>query len=482
MSLLLLIGTPLIASLLSLVSKKKKFFLEGIAACAGIIEFVSMIVIGRGVLHYGSVSFSPLFTADPLGFIILFATASVSCIAAFHSIGYLRTEVKKGIIGFQRVGEYFFLFHLFIAAMYIAILSTNPILMWIAIEATTLATTFLISFYNKASAVEAAWKYLVINSLGLLLGFFGTLLTFSSLPREGISQFIDWNILLTHTSITNPFIIKIAFIFVLIGYGTKVGLAPMHTWLPDAHSKAPSPISALLSGALLNVAFLAIIRFKIITDTFVDMRFTENLLISLGFFSIVIAGFIIFVQKKYKRLLAYSSIEHMGVIALGFGFGGVGSFAALLHMIYHSFAKSLLFCTSGNIFLKYGFSKISNIRGMASVMPISAFLFFLGFLALTGVPPFGIFITEVTILASGMAHHSIISLCTLLFLVLIFVGFLRHVVLMIFSEQPDQCEKEEANMFSIAPLVVLLFFFIFLSVYLPNSLQSLIHSAALNIK
>jgi len=197
--------------------------------------------------------------------------------------------------------------------------------------------------------------------------------------------------LIANASTFDPIILKIAFVFVLIGYGTKVGLVPMHTWLPDAHSKAPAPISSLLSGVLLNVAFIAVLRFKLVTDTAIGPQFSGGLLVFFGIVSIAIAAFIIFIQKNYKRLLAYHSIEHMGIITLGFGFGGIGSFAGLLHMIYHSLAKSALFLSAGNILLKYSSTKMVNVRGMHLTIPVTSVLFFVGFMAMAGVPPFGIF-------------------------------------------------------------------------------------------
>src|ERR1035437_10116211 len=222
-----------------------------------------------------------------------------------YSIQYLRKETTKNIIGFTRVKQYFILLNLFLAAMFLAVTAGNPIFAWISIEATTLSTAFLISFYNKPSAMEAAWKYLIINSVGLLLGFFGTLLYFTSVSSWDGNGFVNWQLLTTHAIYLDPVLAKIAFIFVVIGYGTKVGLAPMHTWLPDAHSKAPVPISALLSGVLLNVAFVIILRFKYVTDASIGPAFAQNLLMTLGILSIFIASLIILTQKNYKRLLAY---------------------------------------------------------------------------------------------------------------------------------------------------------------------------------
>ena len=340
------------------------------AAGAVLVEIAAVVTVVLQVFSNGSYEYGSYLAVDSLGAIVLLTVGMVGTAAAFYSIGYLREEVRKQIIGFSRVRQFFILFHLFLTAMFFAIITLSPIGMWIAIEATTLSTAFLISFYGKSSSMEAAWKYLIINSIGLLLGFLGTLL-FLTASESGMSRFIDWDALVADAGSMNPMLAKIAFIFVLIGYGTKVGLAPMHTWLPDAHSKAPSPISAMLSGSLLNVAMLAILKFKMVTDAAVPHSYSRNLLIFFGVISITIPAFIVIVQKNYKRLFAYSSIEHMGIIALGFGFGGLGAFGALLHMIYHSLAKSVLFFSAGNILLKFGSTKIIRIRGVLSALPVN---------------------------------------------------------------------------------------------------------------
>ncbi len=402
MALIILIAAPLLAALASLAVRKNIAVLELIAAVVAPIEFAAVVVILSGVYRDGRSDFGSYLSADPLGAVVLLTIGLVGLTAAFYSIGYLREEVRKEIIGFSRVRQYWVLFHLFLMAMFFAVITVSPIMMWIAIEATTLSTAFLISFYNKASSMEAAWKYLIINSIGLLLGFFGTLLFLTPEQGSGLEKFVDWGSLAESAGSMDPSLVKIAFIFVLIGYGTKVGLAPMHTWLPDAHSKAPSPISAMLSGALLNVAMMAVLKFRIVADSAVSPSFTRNLMIYFGIVSIAIPAFIIITQKNYKRLFAYSSIEHMGIISLGFGFGGIGAFGALLHMIYHSMVKSVLFFTAGNLLLKYGSTKILRVKGVLSVLPVTGIVLIVGFLAITGMPPFGIFLTEFYILTAGV--------------------------------------------------------------------------------
>jgi hydrogenase-4 component F len=289
---------------------------------------------------------------------------------------------------------------------------------------------------------------------------------------------VDWQTLLNNAGNLNPAIARMAFIFILIGYGTKMGLAPMHTWLPDAHSKAPVPISSLLSGVLLNVAFLAILRFKLIVDTAIGSHFSQDLLLFFGVLSILVAAFIILIQKNYKRLLAYSSIEHMGIVALGFGFGSVGIFMALLHMIYHSLAKAALFLSSGNIFLKYSSTKIAKVKGALATLPITGGLFLLGFLAITGVPPFGIFLTEFYILSAGISAHPFIIVTILFALALIFIGFLRHITAMVFGDSPEEVTQGETDKWLIFSPALLIVILIIMGFFLPQFIKELINSAA----
>ncbi|MDO8558771.1 MAG: proton-conducting transporter membrane subunit [bacterium] len=477
MFIILIISAPLITALLSLLIRSRFLVFEILTILSAAIELASAILIVPRVISNGSYSIGSYFSIDALGAILMLIISVIGLAASLYSIGYIRREVAKQIIGFHRVKQYYIFLNFFILAMFSAVFTTSPIIMWIGIEATTLSTAFLISFYNKPSATEAAWKYLIVNSVGLLLGFLGIMLfQTAAIGTPGIS---NWHFILANASSLNPFIAKIAFIFILIGYGTKVGLAPMHTWLPDAHSKAPVPISSLLSGVLLNVAFLAILRFKAVTDAAVGQAFSQNLLIFFGIISISLAAFIIFAQKNYKRLLAYSSIEHMGIISLGFGFGGIGVFAGLLHMIYHSLAKSILFLASGSIFLKYSSTKIINAKGVLSVLPISGIIFLIGFLAITGVPPFGTFLTEFYILSAGMIQHPVITIVALLALIVAFVGFLKNTHSMIFGEAPETISKGEANKWVVVPPLCLVAILLVLSFYLPQFVKLLINSAAL---
>lgn len=476
MEILFLMVGFIVAALISFLAKRRSL-MEFFSVAASAIAFLESVVIALKVSTAGSYFSWPFFSVDSLGAIIMLIIGSVGLAVAVYSIYYLRQETAKKIIGFTRVKQYFILLNLFLAAMFLAITASNPIFAWISIEATTLSTAFLISFYNKPSSTEAAWKYLIINSVGLLLGFFGTLLYFTAVSSSGENGLVSWQSLVANATHLDPLIAKIAFIFVLIGYGTKVGLAPMHTWLPDAHSKAPAPISALLSGVLLNVALVIVLRFKVITDLSVGHIFSQNLLIIFGFLSILIASFINFTQKNYKRLLAYHSIENMGLAALGFGFGGLGVFAAILHMIYHALIKSALFLSAGTIFLRYSSTKIANVRGSLIALPVTSILFLAGFFIITGTPPFGMFLTKIMIFSAGIAAHPIVSVAALFSAVILFISFFHHATAMFFGEKPAVIKTGEENIWLIIPPLALVAIVVCLSFYLPPFLSKLINDA-----
>lgn len=477
MLLIFLIALPLLAAcFIALLQPKHARLIEAsvfVSAAAGLILAILLI---PSVLLSGSVQASSFFSLDPLGAFLALIITLVGFFVGIYSIGYLRAEARKKIIGPRRVRQYFLFLELFLFAMLLAVTTINPVVMWIAIEATTLSTAFLISFYNRPTAIEAAWKYLILNSLGLLLSLLGTLM-FLALPEIKTGT-LDWDALKSMAASLNPLAVKIAFIFILVGYGTKVGLVPLHTWKPDAYAKAPTPIAALLAGVLLNVAFFAILRFKSVADIAVGADFSSKLLIFFGIISILLAALMIFAQKNYKRLLAYSGIEHAGLLALGFGFGGLGVFAALLHMLYHALVKALLFFAVGNIFLKYSSTKMKNISGVFRALPLTAPLFFGGFIAIAGLPPFGIFTTKLLLLSSGMEQYPWIVGIVLFALAVVFFGFFQHVTAMFFGSLPEGIERGESDIFTQAMPLLLAALIIVLSWSFPEALRTLIEFAA----
>ncbi len=472
MEFLILLITPLLAACVSALVRSKRTVIEAVTIGAVAIEAVSFARLVVSVVSNGSAVYAPYLSLNALGALFGGVVVLVGCIAALYSIGYLREETRRGIIGMHRIRQFYALFHVFIFFMLAAVVVTNPILMWIAVEATTLSTVFLISFYGKPNTIEAAWKFLIINSVALLLGFLGTLL-FVGMPTHFGEA---WSF--AQGAPLDPALVKIAFVLILIGYGTKTGFVPLHTWLPDAHGMAPVPISSLLSGALLNVSFLVLLRFTLLTDSALGSTFSHQLFLAFGLLSVCIAALLIFTQHNYKRLLAYSSIEHMGIMALGIAAGGVGVFAALLHMIYHAMTKSLLFLSSGNIILKYGTAKISGVRGLRRALPFTATLFLIGVLSITGVPLFGIFITEFSILSALMSTNSVVACGVLVALALVCVGFFKALSLMMAGDPPRDEGGSGESGWTLAPLCVLVVLIGILSITVPAPLHTLLTQAA----
>lgn len=470
---LTLVLIPVLAALLVfMLPTQKTRFMEAGVVIAGTVE---LFLAGRIVQLVSSGT--EWLALDGLSAYMLLLIALVGFFVSLYSVGYLRTEVGKGIIGPRRVRQFFILLELFLFAMYLAVATVNPIVTWIAIEATTLSTAFLISFYNKPSATEAAWKYLILNSLGLLVGLLGTLL-FIALSGDRSSA-VEWSSLVSHAGTMLPSAVQIAFVLVLVGYGTKIGLAPLHSWLPDAHSKAPSPISALLSGVLLNVALFAVLRWKQVADIALGSdQFTGGLLIFFGTASVLLAAFIIFVQKNYKRLLAYSSIEHMGLMAIGFGLGGVGTIAALLHMLYHALAKSMLFLLAGNIFLRYSSTKLKNVQGVLEALPLSGPLFFAGIFVLAGLPPFALFATKLLILSAGISFSPWLVGLLLVALAVMFFGLFRFVTRIAYGPVTEGVISGESHFLTQLPVVLMFVTLLLISLSLPEPITTLLDSVS----
>ncbi|HUC89988.1 MAG TPA: proton-conducting transporter membrane subunit [Patescibacteria group bacterium] len=477
MLLAIIVSSFLIAAAGSALIRVRRV-MEILSLSASVVALAAASVIAYKVGTHGTYSPVTFFSIDSMGAVITLIVATVACFASMYSIPYFRKESAKNIIGLRRIQQYNVLVNVFLAACFLAATASNPVAAWIFLEITTLSTVFLISYYNRAVTIEAAWKYLIINAIGLLLAFFGTLL-FMSTTGHGVEGFVTWQNLKTSVMHIDPSIVKIAFIFILIGYGTKIGLAPMHTWKPDAYSKSPAPLGALLSGALMPVAFLIMLRFKVVTDVAVGMSYSRSLLIAFGLMSVIVAALSILTVKNYKRMLAYSSIEHAGLMALGFGFGGLGAFAALMLMIYHSLVKSSLFFASGNLLIQYHSERIQKIKGAMSVLPATATLLLIGMFAATGLPPFGIFLTELSIMSAGLqGRHLAIAAIAMIALAVVFIGFFRQVSAMVLSEKPAEKVKPIGDSFwLIAPPVALLTITLVISFYMPSFMQTLIHQA-----
>ncbi len=386
---------------------------------------------------------------DGLAALLTLMIAVVSFTASVVSHRYLAHEHREGMISLADLRLYYFCLPLFVAAMYVSTLANNAGVLWIALEATTLATTLLVAFYRKRSAIEAAWKYVILCSLGISIGLVGVLLTgaAASSGSEHAPLFLSSLQDIAAAGNMNVGILKFAFVFLFVGIGTKVGFVPMHTWLPDAHSKTPSPISALLSGLLLNVAFVGLLRFKFITDTALQDggQWTGMFFLIFGLSSILLPALMMLIQKNYKRLLAYSSIEHMGLMAVSVGLGPAGLIPAFIHMPAHALAKSGMFYGSGEILERYKTTESLAIRDLASKMPTLAFLFMAMLVLLLGMPPSGLFTSEIIMIGYGLQQHVAVTLVVVLGLTIAFVGMMRHVIDMLWTEQHEHDSREPFN-------------------------------------
>jgi hydrogenase-4 component F len=442
---------------------------------------LSLLVVGE-VMQVGSVSaFSGWLHVDALGAIFLALVGVIGFLTGLYSIGYMNHEVAEGEVDAPRLAGYYGIFNLFLFTMLLAVTANNIIMMWVAIEATTLGSAFLVGFYGQRSSLEAAWKYIIICTVGVGFGLYGVVLVYSNaasvLGDHGGAVF--WTVLFNHARALDPTLMRLAFVFVMIGFGTKAGFFPMHAWLPDAHSEAPSPVSALLSAVLLNCALLVIIRFYMIVSRTIGPTFPQTLLMVFGLMSVLVAAFFILSQRHMKRLLAYSSVENMGLIALGLGLGGpLGVLAALLHTVNHSLAKALLFCGSGNVLLKYGTVDMDAVKGLLRVAPLTAILFGAGALALAGIPPFNIFFSEFLLVTAGIkVGYGWLMLICLLLLTIVLAGLVRMVAGSVFGPQPDLVQKGELGVMTLLPMVVLLGLMLVMGVCIPRPVTQLLQSA-----
>jgi hydrogenase-4 component F len=354
--------------------------------------------------------------------------------------------------------------------------------MWFALEATALSSVLLVALYNRNTSLEAAWKYVILGSLGLALALFGTVFTYAAAVDKNSTNLpsFNWSHLMSMAGQLDPRMIKLAFVFVLVGYGTKAGLAPMHTWLPDAHSEAPSPTSAMLSGVSLKVALYALLRFHILTTACLGSPFSRHMLLAFGMGSMFLAAPFILVQTNLKRLLAYSSLEHIGLICVGVGLNSpVTIFGALLHMGYHALTKPVLFFAAGNIHQTCHTLQMRLIgSGMAKVLPLTALCMGLAAVSATGLPPFGLFFSEMTILSGGFSSgHTFVSTLVLMALLAAFCGILYQLT-RILAGSPKVTRQTDARAFDGVPAMgLMLGTLAVFSVWLPAPLLGLMERA-----
>jgi hydrogenase-4 component F len=432
---------PFLAVLGCLVLHRPRF-VEFLNLAAAIVVFSAVLILLPRALSGPYLFWSGYLIVDPLSAWVLLSVASVYLLASLYAIGYMRTGAKQ-----DELWRFYALFAGFALTTLSGPLMNNIGVYWIAIELTTLVSTFLVCFELGRDSIEAAWKYIVIVSGGISLALLGIIFYYwGGTFVLGPTYDLTWATLREVAPHMNSTISLTAFLLVFIGFGTKVGLAPMHTWLPDAHSEGPAPVSAMLSGALLNTAMVGIVRFIQVSDASHLGALPRTVVVTIGALSLLVAALFITRQSGIKRLMAYSSVEHMGVMALGFGFGGpLGVAGALYHMLGHSLNKSLMFFGAGNAMHVFHTKRIGRMHNVLSKMPVSGVLWLAGAVAITGAPPFGLFPSELTILLAGLnGPQAWAVFVMLILLIVIFVGFLNHFRAMYFGA-PKHRAHERPN-------------------------------------
>jgi hydrogenase-4 component F len=481
MILLGLLIVPLAAGPLAFLLRRRRV-MEVINLAAFAILFGLAAVLVAQVLRNGSVSlWNGFFFADALSALVVLLSAFVALVCSVYAVGYFRHDESSGVLqeaeevggrfGVQKLREYYTLTPLFVFSMILVALANNLGILWVAVEGTTLASVFLVMFYGRETSLEAAWKYAIIGGVGLSMALFGTILTYYSaygaLGTDTL-QGLNWSVLAGNAGHFDQPTMRLAFILILLGYGTKAGIAPMHTWKPDAYSEAPIPGAAMLATGVLNCALYGLVRFYILSSKCLGPQFGSRLLILFGLLSMGVAVPFILVQKNFRRLLAYSSIDHSGIMVLALGFGGpLGILGMLLHMTFHSVTKPLLFFCAGNVqqHLKTDLFRKAK-GGLIHSMPLTGAAFLMVTLAVTGSPPFSFFQSEFTILRAGFSSGSLVlSVLFVCFLVLIFSGFLVHIANLVLGDDPgvpqaNLCGWKKYSVAGLAGVILVMGFWI----------------------
>lgn len=479
MILLIVLLIPLAAAAAVFACKQSRTIV-GLALSAGAMEVIAISVAAWKIHAQGALQAGPYFRADGLTSFFLINLGLISALVLLYSAGYMR-HVPEG--RFSSLRWFYGLVFLFLFTMVAVYLSANLGMMWIFVEATTLSSALLVGFYNTQGSVEAGWKYLIVCTVGIAFALFGTIAFYLAAVKSGVrsESALDWNILMNGaaTLAGKPELLKLAFIFVAVGYGTKIGFVPMHSWLPDAHAEAPSPISAMLSAVLLNCALYALLRFDAITARAIGGRFSHTVLLIFGSLSITVASLLMIVQRDLKRLLAYSSIEHLGITAIGIGVSGtLGVYGALLHTFNHSIAKTLLFFTAGNVRENLGTLRMERIRGLARSLPWTGGALVLGTLALSGLPPFGLFVSEFMIfMAAFSAAHHFVAFLMLAAVSVVFGALLYHFQQMLTGEADQPGARSGLQAFELATIGVCAVCLLVLGLHVPAAFTALLHGA-----
>ena len=478
MELLWVLGLPIAGSaVLALVGHRDRA--PEINSAFSLATFVAAVLLVVRVVGSGpATSFHDQFFVDPFNVFLVALTAFVAFTTALFSRPYMRIEKEHGRVTLARLRLYHCAYQLFTFTMLLTLLTNNMGILWVAMEGATLSTVLLVSLYRTPESLEAAWKYFILCGVGIAQALFGTILLYFAAEKVigGGTDSLLWTQLYAVRGQLEPTVLSLAFVFLLVGYGTKVGLVPLHNWLPDAHAEGPTPISAVLSGLLLNVALYAVVRSKVLVDGALGSGFSGNLMMGFGLVSVVVAAFFLSRQRDIKRMFAYSSIEHMGIVTFAFGMGGaVAAFAGLLHMTVHSLTKSAIFFTVGHAAQKTGTQNMDEIRGLIERNPTIGWGLALGTLAILGVPPFGVFTSEFMILTTAMHEHAWATPFLLLALAVAFAAVFGKVQPMVFGETTARRLPHQP---ALLPVFVHLALVLMLGLYIPPYLQQWYRQAA----
>ncbi len=478
MQILLVLITPLLGGLLLALFGTRKDAPE-INSAMSFGTLVAAAALTVRVISSGSFSaWDEQFFVDPLNVFLVALTAFVGFTTSLFSRPYMRIEQHHGKVTVNMLRLYFSMYQLFTFTMLLALLTNNMGILWVAMEAATLTTVLLVSLYRTPASLEAAWKYFILCGVGIAQALFGTILLYFAAEKilGAGGNALLWTHLNEVKAQIEPTVLSLAFVFLLVGYGTKVGLAPLHNWLPDAHAEGPTPVSAVLSGLLLNVALYAVVRSKVLVDGALGSHLAGNLMMGFGLLSVVMAAFFLSRQKDVKRMFAYSSIEHMGLMTFAFGMGGpVATFAGLLHMTVHSMTKSAIFFAVGHASQKSGTQLMDGIRGLIRTNPTIGWGLALGTLAILGMPPFGVFTSEFMILTTAMHSYPWTMPFLLIALGVAFAAIFGRVQRMVFGETSGRRLPHPP---ALIPVFVHLGLVLMLGVYIPPALAEWYRQAA----
>jgi len=468
-----IVGAPIVAAAVLAVLPGYRW-----SARLNVLASFLTLVAALSLLFGARPAPGPYFLVDELNIVFIVLNTFVGFTAATFSASYISHELETGRLTPTYLRFYHAMYQLMMFGMNLCLTSNNIGLMWVAIELATLSTVLMVGIYRTPAALEAAWKYFILGSVGIALALFGTILVYLAAQPvlgEGSASMI-WTNLLTNAARFDPALLNLAFIFLMLGYGTKIGLAPLHAWLPDAHAEGPTPISAVLSGLLLNVALYAVLRFKMLMSANPEALSPGPLMIVLGLVSLIFAALMLYKRRDIKRLFAYSSIEHMGIIVFAFGMGGpLANFAGLLHMVMHSLTKSAIFYSVGHIAQIKGTQKIAEIRGLTQSHPVLGWGLALGVLSIAGMPPFGVFMSEFLVVSSTFSRAPVLALILVLGILLAFGALLLRLTGFLFGEPTGSMKPAEA---SFVPLYAHMALVLVAGVYLPGPIVTWFQAVA----